>query len=56
LKEYRVIESCDSDHLASAVGNLLDDGWQLVGGIAYVVERDPDDRCLTFYYAQAMAR
>ena len=52
--EYTVVSEHDEDELVKAVNKLLDDGWELYGGVSCALSETDDVRYTMF--TQAMTR
>lgn len=52
--EYTVVSEHDEDELTKTVNELLDDGWELQGGVSCSLSETDDMRYTVF--AQAMTR
>ena len=50
--QYKLVEAVSADELMQRINELLNDGWQPLGGVACLAEGPYGDPC----YMQAMIR
>lgn len=52
--DYKIVASHDKEHLAQKVNELLDDGWELHGGVSCSLSESNEFKYVMF--AQAVTR